>query len=83
MMKLLFSDRSASPSGDLWLLAPALLRFLSSAARFSPSAAVPPNSFEGYVSFQAACTSSLSNWLSYNLVAQFVGNGKAQARIEE
>jgi hypothetical protein len=61
LMKVLCSDRSASPSEALWLLAPDLLRFLSPAARFSPSAAVSSNPFEGYVSLRSACIPSLND----------------------
>src|SRR6266487_489741 len=50
--RFLSSDRLASPSGASWFLASALLRFLSSPARFSSPTAVPPSSFEGHVSLR-------------------------------
>jgi hypothetical protein len=72
-MGLLSSDRQASPSGASWLLASALLRFLSSTARPSSFTAISLTSLEGEISLQAVSTPSLRPSLNHNLIARSVG----------
>jgi hypothetical protein len=72
-MGILSSDRQASPNGASWLLASALLQFLSSVTRTSSFTAFSLSSLGGQISLEAASTLSLRPSLNHHLVAQPVG----------